>query len=371
MLTQLPIARLQVSAPCTAGLGRKPNKAMLIGEAPGEQEEKLGIPFVGAAGKELDRMMREAGLNPGEWYRTNVFKTRPVGNKLETIFLPQTEWKACHPNETPTTAPFRIDNKVHFLPLSFQTELSSLYQEIEEVNPNLIIALGATALWALTGRQNISSMRGTALMSSTPSISPPRKLLPTFHPAAVLRQWDLRPIVIADLMKAARQAEFPELRRPKRIITVNPTLEDICTFLGTLHTAQLLAVDIETRRGQITEIGFASSPNEALVVPFIQGLNQNYWPTAEAECEALRLCKAILQHPVPKIFQNGLYDIQYIWRVWRFPPRNVRHDTMIKHHSLFPEMQKGLGFLGSLYTNEPAWKFMRLRKETEGKRDDE
>lgn len=368
MLTALPTSRLQESAPCIQALGRKPNKIMLLGEAPGEQEEKLGIPFVGKAGQELDRMLSEAKIPTGSVYKTNVFWTRPKDNDLKSIFLPQADWKKSFPDTLPTTPLFRLENRNYFLPPAFQAEVDRLHREIEECNPNLIIALGNTALWSLTGRQNISSLRGTVLASSTLSVS--RKLLPTYHPAAVLRQWDLRTIVVADLMKAKRQAEFSEIRRPQRLVTVNPSLADLEEFVHRLPSAKALAVDIETRNGQITEIGFAPSPSSALVVPFIHSYNKHYW-SQEDEVSALRLCKAILQHPIPKIFQNGLYDIQYIWRTWRFAPRNCLHDTMIRHHSLFPELQKGLGFLGSLYTEEPAWKFMRHSKETEGKRDDE
>lgn len=367
------LSRLTAPNPCTQGLGPTPCKVMLLGEAPGEMEQKLGIPFCGAAGKELDKMMHEAGLNPGAWYRTNVFKTRPLNNKLDTIFVPSADWKASFPGSTPSL-PFKIDNKIHYLPPAFQTELDSLAEEIQTVAPNLIVALGATALWALSARQNISSMRGTILPSSTSLAQPSRKLLPTFHPAAVLRQWDLRPIVIADLMKAATQAEFPELRRPSRLITVNPSLRDLEDFYQELSTNtdwRTLAVDVETRNGQITEIGFAPSPSRALVVPFITGYNTHYWKEALCEAQALRYIKAILQHPIPKVFQNGLYDLQYIWKTWRFTPAACNEDTMLKHHSLFPEMQKGLAFLGSIYTEEPAWKFLRHAKETEGKRDDE
>jgi DNA polymerase len=344
---------------------------MIIGEAPGEQEAKLGIPFVGAAGNLLNQLLREAGLETGGVYKTNVFHTRPLRNRLESIFLPQSEWKEKFgaSNVSPG-APYRIENKIHLLPPPFLPELERLQQEIDKCQPNVILALGNTALWSLTGRQNISSLRGTVLLSTT--LSTPRKLLPTFHPAAVLRQWDLRSIVVADLIKAKRQAEFPELRRPSRLVTLSPSLVDLEIFLReTLPTAEALATDVETRNGQITEIGFAPSPNQALVVPFIKGYSSHYWETAATEATALAYVKAILQSPVPKIFQNGLYDIQYIWRNWGFAPRACEHDTMLKHHSLFPEVQKGLGFLGSLYTDEPAWKFMRARKETEGKRDDE
>lgn len=355
-------------SPCIKPLGRTPNTILLLGEAPGEQEEKLGIPFVGKAGQELDRMLQEAGLSTGAVYKTNVFHTRPRNNDLKSIFLPTQEFKKSFP-DSPVTSPFRMENRVFHLPPSFQSELNRLHEEIETCNPNIIIALGNTALWSLTGRQNISSLRGTVLASST--LSAPRKLLPTYHPAAVLRQWDLRTIVVADLMKAKRQALFPEIKRPRRLVTVNPNLLDLENFLSQLATTATLAVDIETRNGQITEIGFAPSETSALVVPFIHSYNRHYWPSPAAEATALRYCKAILQHPVAKVFQNGLYDLQYIWRTWHFTPNNCLHDTMIKHHSLYPELQKGLGFLGSLYTEEPAWKFMRHSSQTEGKRDDE
>jgi len=375
MTTLAPIqGRLSNPNPCIQGLGRKPNKILLLGEAPGETEQRLGIPFCGSSGKELDRMLAEAGIPTGEVYKTNVFWTRPLNNDLKSIFIPSLEWKATYGSTTsPGTSgiSYRIENKVHLLPPAFQTELTRLYEEIEQCNPNLIVALGNTALWSLTGRQNISSVRGTVLPSST--LSKQRKLLPTYHPAAVQRQWDLRAITIADLVKAKRQAEFPEIRRPQRFVLCSPTLSDLETWFSSLmeQRPSALAVDVETRNGQITEIGFASSPSSALVVPFIKNYQTHYWPTAEEETKALAIVEAILQSDIPKVFQNGLYDLQYIWRTWRFTPRACVHDTMIKHHSLFPEVQKGLGFLGSLYTDEPAWKFMRREKQTEGKRDDE
>jgi hypothetical protein len=138
-----------------------------------------------------------------------------------------------------------------------------------------------------------------------------------------------------------------------------------------LRECAVLSVDVETRRQQITEIAFSPSPREALVVPFIKGFKDHYWQSPADEAQALRLCRAILQSPIPKLFQNGLYDIQRIWRQWRFPPTNCLHDTMLRHHSELPELQKGLGFLGSIYCDEPAWKLMRKNKDTQEKRDDE
>lgn len=359
--------------PCTRARGPSPNRIMLIGEAPGEEEERQGLPFVGASGNLLEDMMAEAGL-PSP-YLTNVLWTRPPGNKLEAFFLPKKDLDhtirtlLIDPDDY-TLPPLKIANRVLYLHPNFLPEIARLDKEIMDCQPNLIVPLGNTALWALTGRQNISSVRGTVLQASlTPS---PVKLLPTFHPAAVLRQWELRPIVVADLLKAGRQMQFPEIRRPAREIIVNPTLGDIEAWIeADLQAARLLAVDVETRLGQITEIGFAASATRALVVPFVRGFKDNYWTELESEVSAVRLVRTILQSPVPKLFQNGLYDMQYIWRVLRCPIKNALHDTMLKHHSLFPEMRKSLGFMGSIYTDEPAWKLMRQRKgDTEMKRDD-
>lgn len=392
MLTPSGTSSTLTYNPCITSRGPTPAKILILGEAPGATEERQGIPFVGASGLELERMLQEAGLNPAEIFMTNVFQTRPPQNRLASLMMSSGEYKtlakpaptssfagapsSSAPGSIATTpwavsgaTPIQVEGKKSYLNPEFLPELRRLHEEIDRCNPNLIIALGNTALWSLTGRGNISSLRGTTLASSMLSVE--RKILPTYHPAAVLRQWDLRSIVVADLMKAKAQAEFPHINRPTRIIEVNPTLRDIEHFLSSLDSASLLAADIETRNGQITEIGFAPSKDSALVVPFIRGYKDHYWSTLTEEVSALSLCKAILQHPIAKIFQNGLYDIQYIWRTWHFAPRNCLHDTMLRHHALYPEAQKGLGFLGSLYTDEPAWKMMRNKKDTQEKRDDE
>ena len=76
-----------------------------------------------------------------------------------------------------------------------------------------------------------------------------------------------------------------------------------------------------------------------------------------------------MESNIPKLFQNGMYDLQYIFR-WGIKTRNAAHDTMLLHHSLYPEMRKGLGFLGSIYSNEAAWKMMGRPKADTVKRDE-
>jgi len=175
------------------------------------------------------------------------------------------------------------------------------------------------------------------------------------------------------LQKAKRESEFPELRRPIREVHIAETIDDIREFKRLyLDTARRMAFDIETATQQITCIGFAGQIDRALVIPFVDGRKPSgsYWDTVDAELAAWDLVAAILDLPAEKIGQNTLYDIQYLWQLYGIPVRNYAHDTMILHHSLQPESDKGLGFLGSVYTNEPAWKAERKKGKFTIKRED-
>lgn len=345
------------------GTGPLPAKIMIVGEAPGEQEELLGLPFQGHAGRELSALLVEAGIDRGSCYLTNVFQERPPGNKLGAFCVGLREAKALMPGYAypPVASGLYVHpSRLHVL--------ERLWNEVVDCQPNLIIALGNTACWALLGTSGISKLRGTTIEARG------RKILPTFHPAAVLRQWDLRPTVLADLMKARREAEFPEIRRPRREVWIEPSLEDLGAFgQKYLQGTTSLAVDIETAHGQITCIGFAPNREAAIVVPFVDKRkpDYSYWQDPREEAAALRWCKSLFRDWAhTKIFQNGLYDLQYIWQTWRCPVINALHDTMILHHSLQPEMLKGLGFLGSIYTSESSWKLMRPRGAHTEKKDE-
>jgi hypothetical protein len=245
-------------------------------------------------------------------------------------------------------------------------ELDRLAEEIKSVKPNLVIALGNMACWALLNRTSITSIRGT---TTECLLVPGVKVLPTFHPSMVLRQWSNRPIMLADLLKAKREMEFPEIRRPEREILVNPSLDDIDHYIKHCEATWdnrssdddlIMAIDIETKGKQITMISFSIDKQFALVIPFYDESlpGGNYWEHAFQEVKAFKYVNILLSLPFPKLFQNGMYDLQYLFR-YGFRPVNCLHDTMLLHHAILPEMQKGLGFLGSIYTNEASWKLLR------------
>lgn len=356
-------------------------KIALIGEAWGEAEEKVRLPFIGPAGYELNSQLEDAGIARHECFITNVFNLRPQpANDVKNL---------CHSKSQDSLGWPPLSSGQYLRP-EFRSELPRLYEELVSVKPNVTVALGGTALWALTGLSGISRSRGTLVSGSGikkanlghsgwPILQNPLKVLPTYHPARVLRQYELRAQVIFDLMKAKRNAEFPEIRRPRRELWIEPSLHDLNIFHHQFIVgAEYLAVDIETAKGQITCIGFAPSPKIALVVPFWDPRRGgNYWPTAADEGWAWDFVRKILATPIPKIFQNGLYDIHWLWRRYGMTiggpdpqgNRSFSEDTMLLHHALQPESPKGLGFQGSLYTDEPAWKFMRKKIGTTKKED--
>lgn len=361
---------------------------LLLGEARGEQEAKINSSFVGPSGIELLRMLNDARLieltsadreyisdyyrrgDPraieaiwrlhSEVYRTNVFNQHPPANRLE--------WFCGGKSDSIPSYPALLSSK--YVRREFESELDRLADEILAVDPNLIICLGNTALWALGGRTGVGKLRGTTMLSS--HCVSGFKLLPTYHPSAVLREWANRPTVVMDFVKAAREAEFPEVRRPACEIWIEPTLDDIERFINDyVRGCDLLSVDIETSGSRITCIGFAPSATHAIVIPFDDERSKagSYWQTIEDERSAWALISSVLTSPIPKLFQNGLYDIAFLWRAYGIGTRGAAHDTMLLSHSLQPESLKGLGYLGSVYTDHGAWKSEKKWGPTTIKRD--
>ena len=178
----------------------EPCHMVLVGEAPGQTEVEEGIPFVGKAGQLLDQMLIAAGIDRTLCYVTNVFLFRPPNNKVAHFFV------------RPADA---LRDNVHFcrdLPMysgmylrkEFLPEVERLADEISLIKPKVLIALGATAMWAFTGIGNgITKERGS-MYSST--LVPEMTVFPTLHPSYVLRNNNEFDTVVADLQRAKAYA---------------------------------------------------------------------------------------------------------------------------------------------------------------------
>ncbi len=157
------------------GEGNENSDLMFVGEAPGAEEDRLGRPFVGAAGKLLDRILSAAGIKREDVYITNVAKCRPPGNRLPK----KEEAEACFPY---------------------------LVRQIEIIQPRLIVCLGTLATQFLIHREaKVTAVRGQIFEKGG------IKIIPTYHPAALLRDPSKKKAVwedfkkIVELLKEIRQ----------------------------------------------------------------------------------------------------------------------------------------------------------------------
>jgi DNA polymerase len=139
------------------GDGNPKSKIMLIGEAPGADEDREGLPFVGQSGKLLANIMTSIGLDRTSYYITNVIPWRPPGNRAPT------------PLETAMCLPF-------------------VEKHIELVNPNVIVMVGATSLKALLDKTDgITKLRGKFFDYQNCYLEKPIKAFAIYHPAYLLR----------------------------------------------------------------------------------------------------------------------------------------------------------------------------------------
>ncbi|MFD1955284.1 uracil-DNA glycosylase [Paenibacillus thailandensis] len=149
------------------GEGPERSRLLLIGEAPGEKEAESGRPFVGNAGRLLDKYLQKAGIRREEAYLTNVLKTRPPGNR------------------TPRAS-------------EVQEALPVLLRQIELIRPAIIVCLGSIALHATVDRKaKITEKRGVWLEKDG------MRIMPAFHPSAVFRDEQKRELLKQDLAAAA------------------------------------------------------------------------------------------------------------------------------------------------------------------------
>lgn len=346
MLPSMPIL-VPPDGPCPAPI-------MIVGEAPGEQEIIRGKPFVGYSGQELDRMLHQSGIMRSACFTTNVVRERPARNDI-TKFIPQRKSDI-------TTSHVYVRGKA-VLPC-VRDGIELLRSEIAMCKPNVIIALGDTALWALTGCSGITKWRGSLLTCDLDglNIGYKPKVIPTYHPAAILRQWEWRAIALMDLRKARRQSASSDFPVTEYKFEVRPTYEQAfsrltCLLNHVLDRPTKLAVDLETRVGHIACIGIAWSKTEAICIPLMcVERSEGYW-TENEEAMLLRLIHRLLTHPnVRVIGQNFLYDAQYTYRHWHFVPR-VSCDTMIAQHVCWSNLPKGIDFISSMYReNHVYWK---------------
>ena len=307
-MTQVPVSSVLVP------YDGPPNaKVIFVGEAPGVEEERQKLPFVGESGDLLTNVLQRNGWLRKEVLLANLCRYRPLPtNKFDNI-----------PEDVLTR------------------ELSILYSVIDTIQPNIIVPLGSEPLKYLTGKESISRWRGSII----PYIHDKTiKCIPTYHPAYVLRDRSKYPIFDVDIQRIYGDASYRDFHIPQRKYVLDPKGLDLEEWTQKLEQSERLAVDIETVKNSrhILCVGFSPAPNIGVSI-------------STSTIQAQLAVRRILESPARKIFHFGTFDtLQLLLNGYKV--NNYWWDTLVAQHALNPELPRSLSFLTSIYTRQPYYK---------------
>lgn len=313
------------------GYGSASARLAIVGEAPGKEEELALRPFVGQSGKMVRETIQNAGINPEEVYFTNVVKVRPPGNKIEAL----------------DTLQLKIED---FLP--------HLWNELDVLRPNCILAIGNTALKHLTGYDGIQKYRGSILQAKNGI-----KTISTIHPASLLHaessgmsSWKDLTFIQWDVNRAVIQSNTKNYEIPRRNLKVCRSYHELDRYLYDYRFSCSCSLDIETFKTIPICIAIAFNRYESLSIPLFEGISKEDKP------RIWRRLAEFLASPIAKIGQNFKFDQQLMeccndyQTNFGFEIANFYFDTMLGFRTLYPELPAKLEFIASVLTEEPYWK---------------
>ncbi len=323
-----------------------------IGQSLGKDEEATGIPFIGGAGDHLTRSMTQNGIQRKHCYITNLCKYRPGSWWLEVG--KQKGYKAPKRN---AKGEYDKNDFSIFWSKNEPTEAlkkfrSELLEELEGVETNLFVPLGADAMWALTGETTIGKYRGSILSTTLPS-GRVVKVIPTFHPSFIIsKSWNSNPLFQMDLKRILEDSKFSALRLPKRNLMVAPLFTQAMSFIEELHLHQQISFDIEASKTSVTCIALSAHGSRSMCIP----TTTSFWGSNQSLKRILEGIHRLLSGNRVKIAQNIAFDLTGLFRFFRILPKGPWFDTMIAWHACYLELPKSLALLCSLLTREPYYK---------------
>jgi len=314
-------------------IGPPDAKIVLVGEAPGANEERTGIPFSGSSGNLLKQMLSHSGISFHDCYVTNVMNVRPPRNKFEYFY----------------------DGKLPSA--SLEASIVKLRNKLEAIRPDVIITLGTEALTAY---------RGTWLSFRDIPV------LPTFHPSYVLRQYQSHVIVEMDFVKA-----ISNKMKPVPVMRLGPSLQQVLHY--TSFEIQRfrdsgngrIAYDIETVGKHVRCISFASDRQPPICIPFIRFKSSDlasvgskrvllqssaqaagsYWSVND-EVRVIDVIQRLFDSGIEIVGQNSIgFDAPLLQEEFGIVIKEHFMDTMHAWHCLYSELPMGLSFLCSILTD--------------------
>lgn len=307
---------------------------VVVGEAPGKDELRLGKPFVGAPGYVLRSVLKELKYDPENLRMENIFERKLLKNDFGLLYLDK---RCLIPGQT----------------LLDQHE--NLHQRLVELKPKVIVACGMNVTKALLDKpfgDRLAKIGNLQCLVERDKWGHSWPVVPVYHPSYLAREptagrhwlkWGLKKAVqIADGVVKPFQQETEALE------IIHSTPEEM--FVEQVRKEALVAVDIETGSGTITSITFATSRHSWTFS----------YPLFHSRLDEI---KSVLEDPaISKIFHNCVYDIPWLWK----NDVNVTgpiFDTLAMQHLWSPELEKGLDDVARTFLFVPEW-WLRRKEDS-------
>lgn len=309
-------------------------KICLIGEAPGVDEERQGRPFVGSAGKVLDRLLMRAGIHRAECRIENVVQERPPANDISHFI--------------------NISKSKPYITPIGQRYIEQLTERLAQCSANVFVPLGNVPMWVLTGMKGVTERRGSIIPATRTGLEG-RKVIPTIHPAAALRQYTFQHFIAYDLKRVKSESETPQINLIRRNLQLDPSFNDVIRYIEKCHEYPMVGFDIEVYNDEVSHVSLSIAADNAMSIPFFDSSQSNFTP--DQDCQIWLALRELLESPdTIKLGQNLTFDNTFVFRRLGIIVKPVE-DTMVMSGIAFPDFPKGLGFLTSVYcSGEPYFK---------------
>lgn len=325
------------------GSGNPYAKLLILTDFPRGNEEKFNRFLSSSYSYIFDDIFKELGYEDwrSEFWVTGIYKHRIPNNKIK-----------------------RASEIVNH-----EEQISILSNELNDINPNCILALGSFTLKVLTGYDKIYNYRGSILQDKERK----RKVIATIHPCKLIKvgrdseefseddkllSYVWRQVLKHDIERAINESRSDRFDLPSRNLQIARSSVDVYRFIERNKGRDRVQTDIETFRSTLPScVGLAFDKYEGLSIPMFQSLG------------GVKLCSiphsdlAHIWSMLDNLFknisvagQNFKFD-QYKLEMLGFIFKGLKSDTMLKAHTINPEMpSKGLAFLASIYSKEPYYK---------------
>ena len=297
----------------------------IVGEAPGESEVRKRKPFVGSSGQLLWRAVGRYGFNPNNVYVTNVIKRQTSFGFDEKVTVPKDELE-------------KWEELVRW-------ELQHL------PNVTTVLVSGGAALEALTGESGILNWRGSVIEAELPNGNEGHYVC-TINPAYAARE----PRVEIFFTMDCQRLDLVHRKKwePHKVDTIiNPTFKEARAWIRDMRRGKSpVALDVEHINGETVCYGFANNAYNAMCVNLRSAVDNRFSVSQEFDLlnDIQELCDSqrIIAH-------NGGHEGYWCWLrdAIKIP---VWADSLLAHHTLYPQFPHGLGFLTTQYTTHPYYK---------------